>query len=85
LEGVKFIWRDQEKFEEGTHMGLIAQEVEKVIPEWIFEDQNGYKMFQPEGFEGLIIEAIKEQQKIIEQQQKEIDELKALVSALQEQ
>ena len=37
----------------------LGVKLKKVVPEWVFEDQNGYKMFQPEGFEGMIVEAIK--------------------------
>ena len=41
-------------------MGLIAQEVEKVLPEWIQEDQDGYKAMRISGFEALVVEAFKE-------------------------
>jgi hypothetical protein len=75
LEGVRFEWKDKDRFEEGRHMGMVAQDVEKVIPEWVFEDPDGYKMLQSEGFQGLIVEAIKEQQEIIRQLQEKVREL----------
>ena len=40
--------------------GLIAQEVQKVIPEAVFEDENGYLNIAYGNLMGLVIEAIKE-------------------------
>ena len=56
LRGVTF-----EKIEtEGTHMGVIAQEIEKIIPEVVFEDKDGKKSVAYGNIVGLLIEAIKE-------------------------
>ena len=49
--------------------GVIAQEVEKVLPEVVEEDEDGYKSVAYGNMVALLIEAIKEQQK-------QIDELK---------
>ena len=51
-------------------LGVIAQEVEQVIPEAVSEDDNGMKSVSYNQLIPLLIEAIKEQQK-------EIDELKS--------
>ena len=40
--------------------GLIAQEVLKVIPEAVFEDENGYLNIAYGNLMGIVIEAIKE-------------------------
>jgi len=84
LRGINFEWKDPDYFEKdpGTHMGLIAQEVEKVIPQWVSEDENGIKSISIEGFEALIIESIKSQQLTIDTLKDEISELKAKVSIL---
>jgi hypothetical protein len=61
LEGVTFRWNDSDKdFQFGRVRGLIAQDVEKVIPEWIITDPDGYKRLEPIGIDALLIEAIKE-------------------------
>ncbi len=61
LQGVTFHWKDAEKDAEfGRVRGLIAQDVEKVIPEWIKTDPDGYKRIEPIGVDALLIEAIKE-------------------------
>lgn len=41
-------------------MGLVAQEVEKVFPEWVGTDPDGYKDLTIRGFEALVVEAFKE-------------------------
>ena len=44
---------------------LIAQEVEKILPELVSSDRNGEKSISYGNIVGLLIEAIKEQQKVI--------------------
>jgi hypothetical protein len=62
LRGVTFFWKNPEleKVSPGPHMGLIGQEVEKVIPQWVQSDTNGYRLLTTEGADALLIEAIKE-------------------------
>ena len=54
----------------GDHcLGLIAQEVEKIIPDVVYEDATGVKSVAYQNIVALLIEAIKDQQR-------QIDELK---------
>ena len=79
LKGVTFDW-DNDAFKEGEHTkkpnftaratGVIAQDVEKVLPEAVCENEDGMKNVAYGNMVGLLIEAIKEQQA-------QIDELKA--------
>ena len=46
-------------------VGVIAQEVEEVLPEVVYTDENGMKSVSYGSIIGLLIEAIKEQQKTI--------------------
>jgi hypothetical protein len=58
--------------------GFVAQEVEKVIPE-IVQTENtseGYKSVQYDKVVALLVEAMKEQQKQIEQLKKEVKRFK---------
>jgi hypothetical protein len=66
LRGVEFNKIGEEK----TCIGVIAQEVEEVLPEVVETDDNGMKAVAYGNMVGLLIEAMKEQQK-------QIDELKA--------
>jgi len=69
LQGVNYEWKREEykdkNFDEGKQIGLIAQEVEKVIPELVHTDNEGYKAVSYEKLTAVLIEAIKEQQKKI--------------------
>jgi len=69
LRGVNF-----EK--DGRHStGVIAQEVEEFLPEVVHTDAEGMKSVAYGNISGLLIEAIKEQQKTIEHLQKQITDL----------
>lgn len=67
-------------FSEGRHFGVIAQDIEKVIPEAVKEDNDGYKAVNYAEIIPVLIEAMKEQQKQISNQQKEIEQLKEKVA-----
>jgi hypothetical protein len=64
---VSFEWKNPEEQGNltGTQIGLVAQEVEEVFPEWISTDPNGYKNLTIRGFEALAVEAIRELQERI--------------------
>ena len=83
LNPVTYKWNQKDfkeyNFNPGLEIGFIAQEVEKVLPSVIHKDDNGYYSMNYNALIPVLTEAMKEQQKMIEQQQKEIDELKALV------
>ena len=77
LNGVTFKWKPLTKEEiqtihgnTGKDVGVIAQEVEEVLAEAVTTRDNGYKAVNYEKIVPLLIEAIKEQQK-------QIDELKS--------
>ena len=82
LRGVNFNWNTsafpQRKFSDQRTLGFIAQEVEKVIPE-IVQTENtseGYKSVQYDKVVALLVEAMKEQQKQINQLKKQVKQLK---------
>ena len=59
-----------------TDVGVIAQEVEKIIPEAVTERENGYKAVEYEKLIPLLVECVKEQQIMIEKLQNDINVLK---------
>jgi hypothetical protein len=67
LEGVRFDWKDTD----APSIGVIAQEVEKVLPELVVEN-DGLKSVSYGNIVGVLIEAIKEQQVRIEELEKKI-------------
>jgi hypothetical protein len=77
LRGVSFEWRDATCHEDGRHLGMIAQQVERVFPEWVKTDANGYKALNYEGFEALTVEAIRELSATDEALKSEVAQLRA--------
>ena len=79
LRGVQFYWKDPENVgvPPGRQMGFIAQEVEKVFPEWVTENANGYKVIAIDGFEALVIEALRELNESIDGVEARLDKLEA--------
>jgi hypothetical protein len=98
LRGIKYQWIEPEKHSNltGIYMGMIAQDVEKVFPEWVSAGKEGYKNLNIIGFEALAVEAVRElkarnerleervsgQQEEIDMLKREIKGLKANVNAL---
>jgi hypothetical protein len=81
MRGVYYTRIDDE--DKKRQIGVIAQEVQEVLPEAVTyaSDIDEYGVAYG-NISGLLIEAIKEQQQIINKQQSEIDELKDLVKQL---
>ncbi len=77
LRGVNYYFKQEEfpnrVFGKGKQIGVIAQEVEKILPEVVKTDDKGYKSVQYSKFTPILIEAIKEQHAEIEKQNKKID------------
>ena len=81
MEGVSFEWLDDSRDAPGRRIGFIGQDVEKILPEVVSVTDDHYSM-QYAPVTALLVEAVKEQHEIIENQQLQIDELKAMVRAL---
>ncbi|MBY0111374.1 MAG: tail fiber domain-containing protein [Phycisphaerales bacterium] len=79
----------------GRRTGFVAQQVEPVFPEWIGSTANGLKTLNITGFEALTVEAlrdlrrekdeqIKQRDKKIESQGRDIEDLKARLQRIEE-
>ena len=77
LNGVSFEWKRDidEKVENKTNIGVIAQEVEKVLPEIVKKRDDGYLAVKYEQLVPVLIEGIKEQQEQIDELKKKLEEL----------
>ena len=65
IGGYEYDWNDKQTSYEGHDVGVIAQEIEKILPELVTTRDNGYKAVKYEKLVALLIEGIKElQQKI---------------------
>ncbi|OUL62806.1 tail fiber domain-containing protein [Flavobacterium sp. AJR] len=93
MEGVGYNWRSDEfkdkKFDEKHQLGVIAQDILKIVPDAVSKDEKGYYTVNYVALVPVLIEAIKEQQMIIEvqeqkfnTQQTQINELRTLINSI---
>jgi hypothetical protein len=93
LQGVSYEFRTKDfankSFSSGRQLGLIAQELETILPELVHTRPDGYKAVNYDGLIPVLIEGIKEQQKemeqlteVVNQQQEQIAELQSMVRQL---
>jgi len=78
-------FRYNEKTEYNTeevHIGIIAQELQEIAP-YMVKDQEEYLAIDGSAFKYMLINAVQEQDQIITDQQKEIDELKARLDRIE--
>jgi Chaperone of endosialidase len=61
LRGVSFYWKDPADHggNAGIQRGFVAQEFEKVFPEWVTTGPDGYKMIQTTGLDALEVEGLR--------------------------
>jgi hypothetical protein len=72
LKAVSYKWKDKEAKGEKTIFGLLAQDLEKVYPDMVFRGDSGELGIYYIELIPVMLEAIQEQQAIIEQQQKQL-------------
>jgi hypothetical protein len=78
---VRFNWKD-ERMGTKPEIGVIAQDVEKLYPELIYNDKNGNKLVDYPKLSVLLLGAVKEQQKKIDSLEKKIGSLSEAVESL---
>ncbi len=87
MNGVSYNWKTTEfrdkGFAKGRHYGVIAQEMEKVLPEAVATDESGEKAVAYNELVPVLIEAIKEQQAQISERDKRIEELELRIANLE--
>ena len=87
LNGVRFLWDKEQHPELGLtsnkQIGMIAQNVEKVLPELVTESEDGIKGVAYDKLTAVLVEAIKEQQQQIKTQQEKIQQLEGQLTSNQ--
>jgi hypothetical protein len=65
LHGITFEYKDPDAIHElhGERIGMTAQNVEAVFPDWVSKGADGYKRVTYRGFEALTVEALRELEK----------------------
>jgi hypothetical protein len=86
LNGVSYKWKSAEGgsrgFASDREIGLLAQNVETVLPELVHTDGQGYKAVAYDKMVAVVIEAMKEQQKEMKEKDTRIAKLSAIVEEL---
>ena len=87
LQGIKYNWRQDEfpdmHFNDRRQIGFIAQELEKVFPEIVNTNEEGYKNIGYSKLTPILVEAIEEQQQLIYNYETQIIKLETTVGSLQ--
>lgn len=83
LRGVTFQWKDSSP-DNHTHIGFIAQEMENVVPE-VVSKNGGFYSVQYAPVTAVLVEALKEQQKMIEELRDEVQMLREEINHLKNQ
>jgi len=84
LQGIRFDWEPSETASNhGEDIGFSAQQVESVLPELVSEAPGGLKGVAYEGVTPVLVEAIKEQQNLIEEQRSELSALRSELDRIQ--
>lgn len=81
LRGVSFNWKDSGK----PSVGLIAEEVDQVLPEVVAHDDKETTGVNYDSLVGVLVEAVKEQQNHIQKQDEIIQAQQRAIQDLQEQ
>jgi hypothetical protein len=66
----------EQNADQRIYFGIIAQELQKIYPDLVYEDDQGYLAVNYTGLIPVMLDAIKEQQKTLENQQQQINELR---------
>ena len=68
---------DGEPSEDRRQIGMIAQEIEKTFPELVYTDANGFKSVDYSKFSVVLLEAVREQQALIDQLKSRLEKLES--------
>ena len=66
VRGVTYKWIDEDKYGSQTQIGVIAQEIEKIVPEVVTTGSDGVKRVKYTDLIPLVIEAMQEQNTALE-------------------
>jgi trimeric autotransporter adhesin len=83
LNAVSYNWKDQKERGNKKSYGLLAQDLEKVYPDMVYTNDSGVKAIFYTELIPVLLEAIKEQQTKIEEQEKRLLDIETRLSKLE--
>jgi hypothetical protein len=60
LRSVSFHYKDEARYGRGEQTGFIAQEMERIFPQWVTTGPDGMKAISFSGFESHTVQALRE-------------------------
>ncbi|HNO25070.1 MAG TPA: tail fiber domain-containing protein, partial [Leptospiraceae bacterium] len=85
LRPVSFEWKENKEGKTaGRHIGFIAQEVEKIFPEWVSTMSDGNKWMTPEGMNAVLVQSIREMKSLYDHEKSENAKLKQKLLSVEE-
>jgi hypothetical protein len=87
ISGNTYNWKVENKAEhgyEGNDVGVIAQEIEEVLPQLVQTRENGYKAVKYDKLVALLIEGIKEQQITISKLELQVNGLENVITIFED-
>lgn len=82
IKGIQTDSVDNSRMQEGTQLGVIAQEVENVIPEVVYTDEDGFKSVDYIKITPILIEAVKELKAEKDALEAKVEKLEKMVEEL---
>lgn len=82
LKPSSYFFKDSRKSASHKSLGFIAQDVEKIFPEMVYDLDEGFKGLNYSAFAVIAIKAIQEQQENIKQQQQSIADQQKIIDNL---
>lgn len=83
MKGVEFEWIDKTDREKDKQIGFLGQELMEILPE-VVDNNNDHYSVQYGSITSILVEAVKEQQKIIENSRQENVQLRSELESLKE-
>jgi hypothetical protein len=73
IGGYSFVWNENQNTYKGKDYGVIAQEIEEILPELVDTRENGYKAVKYDKLVSLLIEGIKELSSEVEELKRKLN------------
>ena len=80
INPVYYEFKDQRTHPAGKQIGFIAQEIQPLIPELVKTKEDGFLSVDYVKMTVVLLQAVKDQQQIIDQQQKENESLQKQIN-----
>ena len=86
LRPVSYDWKDKQQAKSmGKQIGLIAQEVELLFPQLVVTDPKGFKAMDYSRLSVILLQALKEQDQIVQKQALDIENAQKSIATLAEE